>query len=176
MFFNNFIKILEILASNTIFLSGFYSKVFSRRVIREIQSVRIGKDDNVLHIGCGAVPYTSEIIARYTGAKVVAIDNDPKMVIKARSYIKKKRIPNVQIEYGDGANFPLEKFNVIYISLGVHPLTAILTKIIKGGKKKRIIFRVSTNPLGILYNKSAYIRINEESLGGRIRKSKVLIL
>ena len=176
MLFDNFLKTLEILASNANFVNGFYLKVFSPRVVTEIRGAQISRDDNVLHIGCGAVPYTPEIIARYTGAKVVAIDNDPKMIIKARSYIQKKRISNVQIRCGEGIDFPLEKFNVIYVSLGVCPLEATLKRIIKEGKGKRIIFRVSTHLVGILYNKSAYFCTKGENLGGRIRKSKILFL
>jgi hypothetical protein len=59
--------------------------------------------------------------------------------------------------------------------LGVYPLEPILKRIIKEGEGKRIIFRVSTNPLARVYNKSAYLHI-QEFLGGRVRKSKILIL
>lgn len=176
LLFENFIKILETLASDVNFLGNLYFKIFGSRVIKEIQSAKIGKDDNVLQIGCGAVPYTSEIIARCTGAKVVAIDNDPKIILKARSYIQKKGISNISIEYGDGIDFPLEKFSVVYISLGVSLLEAIFKRIIKEGKGKRIIFRVPRNIVGILYNRSANIQIKGEVLEGRVRRSKILFL
>jgi protein-L-isoaspartate O-methyltransferase len=176
LLFDNFIKILELLSSDLNFLGDQYFKIFGFRIIKEIQSAKIGKDDYVLQIGCGAVPYTSEIIAKYTGAKVVAIDNDPKMVLKAKSYIQKKGISNISIEYGNGIDFPLEKFSVVYLSLGVSPLEPIFKRIIKEGKGKRIVFRVPRNLVGILYNKSANIQVAGEELGGRVRKSKVLFL
>jgi len=176
LLFENFIKILETLASDVNFLGNLYINIFGSRVIKEIQSAKICKDDNVLQIGCGAIPYTSEIIARYAGAKVVAIDNDPKIILRAKSYIQKKGISTVSVEYGDGIDFPLEKFSVVYVSLGVSFLEAVFKRIIREGKGKRIVFRVPRNFVGILYNKSANIQIKGEVLGGRIRRSKILFL
>lgn len=175
MLFENFLKWFELLAAKVDLFSEIYLRVFGFRVPQEIKCLKISKSDKILQIGCGAIPYTAEIIARMTGAKVVAIDNDPRMVVGAREYLKRRGIKNVEVLFGDGIKFPLENFTVIYISLGVYPLEPILKRIIKEGEGKRIIFRVSTNPLARGYNKSAYLHI-QEFLGGRVRKSKILIL
>jgi protein-L-isoaspartate O-methyltransferase len=176
LFFENLLKWFEIVAARVSLLSEIYVRIFGLRVPQEISSLKISKCDKVLQIGCGAIPYTAEIIAKITGARVVAIDNDPRMVSMARDYLKRKGVKNVKVLCGDGIKFPLKNFTVIYVSLGVYPLGPILKKIVREGQGKRVIFRTSTNPLGRIYNKSAYINIQEEFLGGRVRKSKIFIL
>jgi protein-L-isoaspartate O-methyltransferase len=171
----NLVKLFELVASRINFFATIYFRLFGYRVFQEVKALRISKNDKVLQIGSGALPYTAEIIAKLTGAKVVAIDNDYLMVVGARKYLKRRGIKNVKVLYGDGMNFPLKNFTVIYIALGVYPLQQILKKIIKEGRGQRVIFRTSTHSLTRVYNKSAYLHI-QEFLGGRVRKSKILIL
>jgi protein-L-isoaspartate O-methyltransferase len=172
----NLVKLFELVASRINFFSTIYFRLFGYRVFQEVKALRISKNDKVLQIGSGALPYTAEIIAKLTGAKVVAIDNDYLMVVGAREYLKKKGVKNVKVLFGDGVNFPLENFTVIYIALGVYPLEQILKRIIKEGEGKRVIFRTPIHPLARAYNRSARIHVEEKYLGGRLRKSKILIL
>ena len=45
----------------------------------------------------------------------------------ARSYIKKKHLSDVvTIEYGDGSNYPVQDFDIIYIAINVWPIDKVL--------------------------------------------------
>lgn len=152
MIFYNLVKIFENLAS-TNFLGRFYAKFFEELVIREIKEAHICSQDKILQIGCGSVPYTAQILARKSGAKIVAIDNDPDSVKKAREYLKRRHpFLNIKIELGDGMNYPLQDFSVILLSLGVKP-TVVIERILKQRRKNtRVIFRRQKGLLGKMYN------------------------
>jgi len=45
----------------------------------------------------------------------------------AQSYIKKKNLSDlVTIEYGDGTNYPVQDFDIIYIAINVWPIDKVL--------------------------------------------------
>ena len=131
-----------------------YARFYENLVTKEINEVNINSNDIVLQIGCGAVPYTAEIITGKTGAKVIAIDNDPEMVKLATAYVARQGISfNIQIKYGDGMNYPLRDFDIIIIALGVRPITQILKRILsEANDGTRIVFREPQGFIGRLYS------------------------
>jgi ubiquinone/menaquinone biosynthesis C-methylase UbiE len=103
--------------------------------LNEIKMAKINKKDKVLLIGCGIFPSETILIAEQTGANVVGIDNSPQAVKIAKKYVKKKELSNlVKIEYGDGKEYPLSDFNVIFIAINVWPIDSVLKHILKDMK------------------------------------------
>ncbi|RLF27887.1 MAG: hypothetical protein DRN01_01315 [Thermoplasmata archaeon] len=119
---------------------------YSKPVIKkEIDVVKIKKEDKFIQIGCGSMPYTSFIIAELTGADVVGIDVDLVAVKNAKKYVqryKKNPSTRIRIMFGDGVNHDLSGFDVIMVSLGVEALEEVFENIMKTAKSDaRIIFR-----------------------------------
>ena len=103
--------------------------------LNEIKMTNIKKNDKVLLIGCGIFPSETMLIAEQTGANVVGIDNSPQAVKIARKYVKKKGLSkNIKIEYGDGKDFPINDFDVIFIAINVWPIDFVLKHILKNMK------------------------------------------
>jgi len=154
LIFYNLVKILESFFTKTNVLGLLYTRFYENLVTKEVEEVNTNSNDFVLQIGCGAVPYTAEVIARKTGAKVIAIDNDPKMVKRATAYVARQGIPsNIQIKYGDGMNYPLRDFDIIIISLGVRPIAPILKRILsEANDGTRIVFREPQGFIGRSYS------------------------
>jgi ubiquinone/menaquinone biosynthesis C-methylase UbiE len=103
--------------------------------LNEIKMASIKKNDKVLLIGCGIFPSETMLIAEQSGADVVGIDNSPQAVKIARKYVKKKGpSKNIKIEYGDGKDYPLSEFDVIFIAINVWPIDFVLKHILKDMK------------------------------------------
>jgi len=152
--FYNLIKTCESLFSEIKLMGVLYTRFYENLVTKEVEEVNANSNDIVLQIGCGAVPYTAEVIVRKTGAKVIAIDNDPKMVKRATAYVARQGISsNIQIKYGDGMNYPFRGFDIIIISLGVRPIAPILKKILsEANDGTRIVFREPQGFIGRSYS------------------------
>ena len=79
----------EILFYRIPFMAKLYIRLHTPAVKKEIALSNISESDKVLHIGCGAIPYTAKIIAQEKKVKVVGIDNKTKIVNMATNFIKK---------------------------------------------------------------------------------------
>lgn len=110
-------------------------EVFDRMLTRwrtpvfswEIRVLNIAPTEKVLHIGCGAFPSASVLIAQTKQAQVVGIDNNTIAVKLARSYIKRKQLSSlITIQEGDGVSYPLGDFDVVFIAINVWPIDAVL--------------------------------------------------
>ncbi len=154
LLFYKLVKLWEDLAIKISFLRVLYLYFSKAKAVvkREIIASQITSKDRVLVIGCGSFPYTAELIARQTGATVVAIDNDPKVIRKASRYVRQRGLGGVDIQQGDGFNYPLSTFSVIIIVLGVKPKGKIVERVIlEAQEETRIIYR-EPRDLGNLYN------------------------
>jgi SAM-dependent methyltransferase len=126
---------LELLAVKTKFFQKLLMSWRKPVFLNEIKMANITKKDKVLLIGCGIFPSETMLIAEQTGAYVIGIDNSLQAVKIARKYIKKKGLSkNVQIEYGDGKDYPISDFNVIFIAINVWPIDSVLKHILKNMK------------------------------------------
>jgi protein-L-isoaspartate O-methyltransferase len=122
-----------------------YIRYHKNAVKKEINCLHLSRSDRVLHIGCGAIPYTSIIIAQEIKAYVVGIDNKSIIVNLAKEFIKKNHLLNiVSIELGDGQNVDVSNFDVIIISYGVVNQDLVLKHVYESlDKNARIILRKS---------------------------------
>lgn len=93
----------------------------------EIQLLHIVSSEKVLHLGCGAFPSAAIAIATEKKTQVVGIDNNSIVVKLARLCIKKKGLSHlVTIVYGDGVQYQISDFDVIYIAINVWPIDRVL--------------------------------------------------
>jgi trans-aconitate methyltransferase len=134
----------EIFFSYFPFFAELFIKFHEFSVKGEIELYQISPSEKVLHIGCGAIPYTSIVVARETNAKIIAIDNKHKMVNAATNLIKRCNLSDrIKIEFGDGNTYDLSSFDVIFLSFGVTCQELILKHVIDSMKdKSRIYLRV----------------------------------
>lgn len=126
-------------------LIPFYIKFYDEMVIGEIKMATISSDDKILHIGCGSIPATSIIIAKETGANIIAIDIDSYSSQKAKKFIKQNtKLNNIIIKNADGAEYSTAEFDTILISDGVKKLYNILQNISESLRKNtKVIFRIT---------------------------------
>ena len=90
----------------------------------------ISEKDKVLHIGSGILPYAPMLIAEMTNAKVVSIENNKKALKLAQRFINKKGLSDrITIEYGDGIEYPVKDFDVIFTAINVWPIDQVLIHI-----------------------------------------------
>ena len=119
--------LLEIFATQMNLFDSLLTKWRKPVLIREIQLLNIIPSEKVLHLGCGAFPSATIFIAKEKKTKVVGIDNNYIATKLAKSCIKKKKwLDLVTIEYGDGTNFAVQDFDVIYIAINVWPIDKVL--------------------------------------------------
>lgn len=145
--FKNFVDfayvIFEKIAYRFDIISSNYLKMYEEIVEKEIKMANISSEDSILVIGCGSLPVTSTLIAMKTKARIVSIDTDHKAILNATKFIKHNNLENIiKLEHVDGLNYPVEKFDVIYISYGVKQQKEIMIYLANKMKKgARIIFR-----------------------------------
>jgi ubiquinone/menaquinone biosynthesis C-methylase UbiE len=119
--------------------------MMSRRppVTNEIKRAGISSTDKILVIGCGILPSTIIILAEETQAYLTGIDINSKITNLAKSYINKKRFSNrIDILVGDGVNYPVNEFDVIFIAINVWPINQILQHLAQNMKSgSKFIYR-----------------------------------
>ena len=119
--------LLEIFATQMNLFDSLLTKWRKPVLSHEIQMLNIIPSEKVLHLGCGAFPSATISIAKEKKTHVVGIDNNYIAMKLARSYIKKKHLSDVvTIEYGDGSNYPVQDFDIIYIAINVWPIDKVL--------------------------------------------------
>jgi len=135
--------IFEKVAAKFNIISSNYFKMYQELVDKEIKMVGISPEDKVMVIGCGSLPITAVLVAIKTKAHVIAIDKDEIAVKKAVNYIRNHHLEDkVEIEHADVEFYPLNKFDVIYLSYGMNNSRDIFRSISNRTKKNsRIIFR-----------------------------------
>ncbi len=124
-------------------LVSLYSGIYNEVVRNEIKLAGITAGDQVLNIGCGGIPFTALLIAKFTGARVWAIDNDQGAVDVARKCIAAQNMDHlISVLMLDGRDpFPHD-FDVALVALQAEPKQEILDSLVaKGGSKARLVFR-----------------------------------
>ena len=81
------------------FFSFLYLKFHKPAVLKEINMLDVKKGDKILHIGCGAIPYSLIILSNETNAEeILGIDNQDKSIIQSiTSAAKKNALATVAI-------------------------------------------------------------------------------
>jgi predicted RNA methylase len=165
---------LELLARK---INYFYRSLsnYRRKVIsEELKIAKVSPKDKVLFIGCGMLPSTPMIIAEEKVAKkITTIDNSRKTAKMAESYISKKGLSDkIKIEYGDGASYPVENFDIIFLAGDVWPLEPILKNLSSNMKKNaKLICREIKDDINLflkeeeLYDKFSFESSSEHPAG-----------
>ncbi|MDH7506388.1 MAG: class I SAM-dependent methyltransferase [Candidatus Thermoplasmatota archaeon] len=137
-----------------------YLDFYKPMIENEIALANISNKDKILHVGCGSIPATSINIVKKTDADVTAIDKNIKCIKKAQSLISNIKLSNkIKIIYSDALNFPLEKFNLIIVSLGVKPYEEVLKYISQNMENDaRIIVRTNSTVDGQLAEKDLMLK------------------
>jgi len=133
----------EIFSNHIPFFAKLYIKFHKSSVKKEIEMSNLLSSDRILHIGCGAIPYTSIVLSREVNSKVVGIDCDPRVVNIATDYLKRYNFSNmVKIEIGDGKTYNVSDFDVVILSYGIDSQDSVLRHAIDSMKEgARIILR-----------------------------------
>jgi len=124
-------------------ISSNYVGIYADVVREEIKLAKISSEDQILVIGAGSIPSTSIILAKETDAKIKSIDKDDEAAIKASKFIKKIGLENkIDIKSGNGLNYPVKDFNVIFILYGVKQKPELLQYLSKNiNKNTRVVYR-----------------------------------
>ncbi len=124
--------------------------------LKEIEMIKISPGNKVLFIGCGILPTGAMIISEETKANVVTIDNNNLVIKIAKSYIEKKGLTDkIKIEYADGVDYSVEKFDFIFIAANVWPIESILKNLNKNMKSDaKLICKGLKNDILDLFEKS----------------------
>ena len=117
-------NIYEIIFTNISFFSLLYMKFHEPSVKKEIAMADLSPTDTVLHIGCGAIPYSLIIISKETHAHVTGIDNQPRSIAKAKQFAASHQ--NIHIEQASGETYDTSAFDAILISYGIGNIEAVL--------------------------------------------------
>ncbi len=136
----------ELLSNYIPLLAKLYIVFHESSVKKEIEMAHISSLDKILHIGCGAIPYTSIVISRETNAKVVGIDHKSRVVDSSTKFIRSHHLSDkITIQRGVGGSYNVSEFNVIIISYGITNQDVVLKCVLKSAKKDtKIILRRST--------------------------------
>lgn len=135
----------ELFANHNMLFTKMYIKFHTYSVKKEIEMAGLKKEDKILHIGCGSIPYTLIILSDVLKTKVVGIDNNQKVVDNARNLLKKfEKYDSIIIDKADGVKYNILSFNVIIISYGINQHDLVLKHVINSAyKKSKVIIRGS---------------------------------
>jgi len=137
------VALMEKKIASSKMLVSLYSGIYNEVVQNEIKLAGITARDRVLNIGCGGIPFTALLIAKFTGARVWAVDKDQHAVAVARKCIAAQNMENlISVMHYDGREpFPYD-FEVALVALQAEPKEEILNSLIaRGGNKARLVFR-----------------------------------
>jgi len=144
-FLDHLYYIFEIFSNHIPFFAKLYIKFHKSSVKKEIEMSSLSSSDKILHIGCGAIPYTSILLSREVNSKIVGIDCSPNVVDIANDYLKRYNHSNmVKIEMGDGKTYDVSSFDIIILSYGLEGKQLVLKHVIDSMKSgSRLILRRS---------------------------------
>jgi protein-L-isoaspartate O-methyltransferase len=139
-----FYFIFEDLSYRLPYLASIYIKFHEYSVKKEIELLDLSSNEKILHIGCGAIPYTCIILSDYIRSKIEGIDNDQIIVEKSKRYIEKNGLTDlIQIKKGDGTTYDVSSYDIVILSYGIENHEQVLQNIInKIDKDKKILLRI----------------------------------
>jgi ubiquinone/menaquinone biosynthesis C-methylase UbiE len=134
---------LEFFTVKNTLVHRFYTKWIGKIFRDEYTMANVSSDETVLHIGCGSLPTMSILVAKNAHAKVIAIDNDIRMVQRAQRYINQQKLNDfITVTHGDGKSYPAETFDVIFIAINVTSIDAVFQHLASTSKPSvRIVCR-----------------------------------
>ncbi|WP_161635991.1 nicotianamine synthase family protein [Desulfonatronovibrio hydrogenovorans] len=138
------IKAWEKLSSASRVLTWVYSKPYKQVLENEIRLGRLCSTDVVLNIGCGAVPFTALYLATLTGARVYAVDIDPRAVALARKCVHNAGLGHRISVIRKNGTEPFDRpFSAAIVALQAEPKNRIMQVMKKTAcSGARLIFRL----------------------------------
>lgn len=125
------------------FLPRLYMAPYKTVIKREIKLAKLKPGKRILQIGAGSIPFTAIYLAQLAQVSVCAIDTDQDAVHKARAWIKKLGLTNcIEIEVGNGKDFPASKFDAAFVALQAEPKKEIISNLLAQGEDgMRVVIR-----------------------------------
>jgi hypothetical protein len=138
----------EKISSSSNVLTWLYSRPYRGIIENEISLARINQDDTILNIGCGAVPFTALFLATLTGARVLAVDIDPRAAGLAEKCVQNSGLAHrIKVLQGDGSKPLGAEFTASLVALQAAPKNMILNVLKKTALPgARFIFRLPSPP------------------------------
>jgi hypothetical protein len=140
---------IERVLSKSKLLSELYIFPYRGVVSREISLSPILPKENILVLGCGPIPFTAILIARFTGARVLAVDNQQEATIAAGKLIRKLKLDHlVRIELADALTIKeqLHGVKVVFLALQLRPKNQIIHNLfLHADSNTRFIARIPRN-------------------------------
>lgn len=130
-----------------------YGRRFYEAMVREeARLAGIEPGAHLLHVGCGAYPFTALTLAQL-GYTVVGVDRDPGAAAMARRVVKAMgRQERIRIEHAHGESVNTSAFDAVWVSLHVWPRAAVLANCLQGLRiGGRMVVRDAAGPLRLLY-------------------------
>jgi len=153
--FNRIISQVEkVFCRNNIFLK-FYGGITAKTILKELSTVNLPADANVLYIGCGSIPHTLIALAKMKTWKLTGIDKDSEAVEKAKEVVRKLAVSDrVKIEKGDGLEYNVSGYDLIIMDYCVEPREKVLERLWKEADPGTIIlYRGPWEVLYIIYGR-----------------------
>ncbi len=148
------IKRLERLFSRNKSLFLLYGMLFYGKVLqKELAEKNLPQGARVLHIGCGALPYTAYYLARQ-GYSIDAVDSDQYAIAHAQHLIHSLGLESqIRLINQNGMHTSSKDYDAIWISLHVTDKTKVLKKAVKQACPGTwIIYREPRAWLSLIYN------------------------
>ncbi len=127
----------------------FHAYTFPYRALlrRELRLAAVQPDDVLLNIGCGSAPFSAVLAAQFSGARVIAVDMDPRAVTGARSLVAGLGLSSrIEVVLADAANDPLPPASVALVALQAAPKDDIWQNLrhslSESGNRGRALFRI----------------------------------
>lgn len=151
---NLFWKTVDWLAYKLNYAAKIYDRTVGNEYRNERKKFDLTKSKKILHIGCGSYPITAMVLAEIDGAKLVTIDNDVRAVKRAKEVIKRKNLNGkINVEFGKGTDYNLDKFDTIIVSGCSMPKIKVLEHVLKNAKSKsKIIARFTSKDIDKIKN------------------------
>ncbi len=133
----------EKLASRSPALTELYSLPYRTVVQREIALAGISRGETILHVGCGAVPFTAIHAVRLAGVRAVALDCDPDAVRAARACTGRLDLnQTIEVILSNAAVDVPGDFDAAIVALQAEPKEQILRNLLTAGPPDvRVVFR-----------------------------------
>ena len=163
---NYFWIVVDILSHANEKIAERYERSIGEEYKNECKAFNLSKGKKILHIGCGSYPLTEMTIVKLFEVNIVGIDKNTKAVKRANEVILKKQFDKkIIIERGNGADYPVEEFDMIIVSSCALPKTDILNHVFTKAKKNSIIvirdLDTSTDEFLDYINEYKYITIEK---------------
>ncbi len=161
--------------NSSLFQKWYYNTFYKRLIAREIQAADLTAGGNILHVGCGPMPYTSLALAR-SGKKVTALDIDSESAVQARKAVASAGLSSqITVHESDGLNFDPSTFDGIWISLHVSPKDKIVPVLLSKMKPGAVlIIRNPRSWLRLFYPRTAIVQRHRKVRQGLGKMSAVL--